>query len=446
MAVKRTVKIRKGIAVSDKNSKKKRILNALVKKNRLLATINNIAIAIGRPLHLEELLNTAQEEILNLLKIKKSIVFLVKNNKLDVITYRGFSEDFIRKVKTINIGEGPAGKAVNSKKIIIIDDILSSHCEIVNISEIKGIKGCIFMPLKSKERVMGVLTLCLEGTNPIIKEVNLLESISNHVGTLIENALLFKEKEQAYEELKSIQDRLVQMETLTAIGKLTAGLAHEIATPLNIISGRAEYLLSELGETDIRSENLKVIISQIERITELVKRLLTLASSEKTKIENVNINNVISDMLAFMERKIINTGINIETFLGDNLPSIKINQHRLQQVFINIISNSLDATHRGGKISLRTYLIKEKPAGAVLEPPLQNSFICIEISDTGCGIEEKHLNKIFDPFFTTKKSGEGTGLGLAITKSIIEEYGGDIEVNSSVGKGTTFIIRLPAEE
>jgi signal transduction histidine kinase len=147
-----------------------------------------------------------------------------------------------------------------------------------------------------------------------------------------------------------------------------------------------------------------------------------------------------------MERKILNTGINIETFLGDNLPSIKINQHRLQQVFINIISNSIDATQRGGKISLRTYLIKEKPAGAVLEPPLQNSFICIEISDTGCGIEEKHLNMIFDPFFTTKKSGEGTGLGLAITKSIIEEYGGDIEVKSSVGKGTTFIIRLPAEE
>jgi signal transduction histidine kinase len=446
MTVKKSAKTKKGIPVSDNTPKKKSMLDALIYKNKILTAINNIAIDIGRPLHLEELLNTAQEEILNLLKIRKSIIYLVKNNRLEAITYRGINEDFVSQVKTINVGNGPAGKAVNTKKIIIIDDISSSHCEIMNISEIKGVKGCIFIPLKSKERVMGVLTLCLERPNPIIKEINLLESISNHVGTLIENALLFKEKEQAYEELKAIQDRLVQMETLTAIGKLTAGLAHEIATPLNIISGRAEYLLSELGETDIRSENLKVIISQIERITELVKRLLTLASSEKTKIENISINNVISDMIAFMERKILNTGINIETFLGDNLPSIKINQHRLQQVFINIISNSIDATQRGGKISLRTYLIKEKPAGAVLEPPLQNSFICIEISDTGCGIEEKHLNMIFDPFFTTKKSGEGTGLGLAITKSIIEEYGGDIEVKSSVGKGTTFIIRLPAEE
>ena len=445
MASKRSAKISKGIAVSDKNSEKSKMLNALAKKNRLLAAINNIAIAIGRPLHLEELLNTAQEEILNLLNIKKSIVYLVNDNKLDAITYRGLNEDFVRQVKAIDIGNGPAGKAVNTKKIIIVNDVSSSHCEIMNVSKIKGIKGCIFMPLKSKERVMGLLILCLESPNPIIKEVNLLESISNHLGTLIENALLFKEKEQAYEELKAIQDRLIQMETLTAIGKLTAGLAHEIATPLNIISGRAEYLLSELGEADIRSENLKVIISQIERITELVKRLLTLAGSEKTKIENVNINNVISDMLAFMERKIINSGINIETFLGENLPSIKINQHRLQQVFINIISNSLDAMQKGGKISLRTYLIMEEAKPEIM-PSRHRSFICTEISDTGCGIEEKHINKIFDPFFTTKKSGEGTGLGLAITKSIIEEYGGDIEVKSSVGKGTTFIIRLPAEE
>lgn len=445
MTVKKSAKTKKGIAASDNTLKKKSMLDALIRENKILKTINNIAIDIGRPLHLEELLNTAQEEILNLLKINKSIIYLVKNNRLEAITYRGINENSVRQVKTINIGNGPAGKAVNTKKIVIIDDISSSHCEIMNISEIKGVKGCIFIPLKSKERVMGVLTLCLERPNPIIKEINLLESISNHVGTLIENALLFKEKEQAYEELKAIQDRLVQMETLTAIGKLTTGLAHEIATPLNIISGRAEYLLSELGETDIRSENLKVIISQIERITELVKRLLTLAGSEKAKIENVNINNVISDMLAFMERKIINTGINIETFLGNNLPFIKINQHRLQQVFINIISNSIDATQRGGKISLRTYLIMEETKPNIM-PSRHRSFICTEISDTGCGIEEKHLNKIFDPFFTTKKSGEGTGLGLAITKSIIEEYGGDIEVKSSAGKGTTFIIRLPAEE
>jgi len=445
MTVKKSAKTKKGIAASGNTLKKKSMLDALIYKNKILAAINNIAIDIGRPLHLEELLNTAQEEILNLLKINKSIIYLVKNNRLEAITYRGINEDFVSQVKTINVGNGPAGKAVNTKKIVIVDDILSSHCEIMNISNIKGVKGCIFIPLKSKERVMGVLTLCLERPNPIIKEINLLESISNHVGTLIENALLFKEKEQAYEELKAIQDRLVQMETLIAIGKLTTGLAHEIATPLNIISGRAEYLLSELGETDIRTENLKVIISQIERITELVKRLLTLAGSEKAKIENVNINNVISDMLAFMERKIINTGINIETFLGDNLPSIKINQHRLQQVFINIISNSIDATQRGGKISLRTYLIMEEAKPSII-PSRHRSFICAEISDTGCGIEEKHLNKIFDPFFTTKKSGEGTGLGLAITKSIIEEYGGDIEVKSSAGKGTSFIIRLPAEE
>ncbi|MBI5043106.1 MAG: GAF domain-containing protein [Nitrospirae bacterium] len=445
MALKRAAKIRKGIAASDKNSKRKRMLNALVKKNRLLTTINNIAIAIGRPLHFEELLNTAQEEILKLLNLKKSIIYLVNNNKLWALTYRGLSEEFVRQVKTINIGEGPAGKAVNSRKIVIIEDIYSTPCEIINRTKINGVKGCIFIPLKSKERVMGVLALCLEKPSPLIKEINLLESISNHLGTLIENTLLFKEKEQAYEDIKAIQDRLVQMETLTAIGKLTAGLAHEIATPLNIISGRAEYLLSELGETDIRSENLKVIISQIERITDLVKRLLTLASGEKAKVEDISINHVIRDILSFMERKIINSGINIETFLADNLPFVKINQHRLQQVFINIISNSLDATQRGGKISLRTYLIREDAKPDII-PSQHCSFICIEISDTGCGIEEKYLNKIFDPFFTTKKSGEGTGLGLAITKNIIEEYGGDIEVKSAVGKGATFIIRLPAKE
>jgi signal transduction histidine kinase len=412
----------------------------IIRQNRILAAINNIAIAIGRSVHLEEFLNTAQEEILKLLRLKKSIIYLIKDNSLEAATYRGFSEETINNVKIIKIGDGPAGRAIGLKETILIDDIAATPCEIINLSKEGGIKGCMFVPLKSKEAVMGLFIICYRKPSSVIKEIGLLESISNHMGTVIENALLLREKERAYEELKSIQDRLVQMETLSAIGKLTAGLAHEIGTPLNIISGRAEYLLHELGDDDKGSASLKVIISQIERITDLVKRLLTLTSSERaTDIEDTNIKKVISDVLTFMERKIINCGINIENFLSDDLPLIKMDPRRLQQVFINIISNSLDATPKNGKIILRTYLIREGAAGAT-EP---NSFICIEITDTGCGIDEKYLDKIFDPFFTTKKAGEGTGLGLTISKNIINEYGGDLEVKSKVGEGTTFIIRLP---
>lgn len=414
--------------------------DAIIRQNRILTTINNIAIAIGRSVYLEEFLNTAQEEILELLQLNKSIIYLIKDNNLEAATYRGFSEEVINNVKTIKIGGGPAGRAISLKETILIDDIASTPCEIVDLSKDRGIKGCMFIPLKSKEAVMGLFIICYRKPGSVIKEISLLESISNHMGTVIENALLLREKERAYEELKSIQDRLVQMETLSAIGKLTAGLAHEIGTPLNIISGRAEYLLHELGDDDKGSASLKVIISQIERITDLVKRLLTLTSSERaTDIEDTNIKKVISDVLAFMERKIINCGINIENFLSDDLPLIKMDPRRLQQVFINIISNSLDATPKNGKIILRTYLIREGAAGAA-EP---NSFICIEITDTGCGIDEKYLDKIFDPFFTTKKAGEGTGLGLTISKNIINEYGGDLEVKSRAGEGATFIIRLP---
>lgn len=411
----------------------------LISRNEILAVINNIAITIGRSLNLEEILNTVQEELLNFLKLRKSIIYLVKDARLEAITYRGFTEGFVKDAGTINIGDGPAGRAVKSKRIIFIDNIASAPCEIKRLSKLKGIKGCIFLPLKSKERVMGILTLCSEKQFPIIKDIDLLESLSNHVGTVIENALLFRERERAYEELKSIQDRLVQMETLSAIGKLTAGLAHEIGTPLNIIAGRAELLLSELGEDDKRSINLKIIISQIERITTLVKQLLILASGGKTRVEDINVNNVITSVLNFMEKRISDSGIKIETFLGNNLPSITIDPNQLQQMLINIISNSTDATPRGGKICIRTYLIKE----GIKVISDNRSFISIEISDTGCGIEEVNLDKIFDPFFTTKKTGEGTGLGLAITRNIVREYGGDIEVKSAVGKGTTFIIRFP---
>ena len=260
------------------------------------------------------------------------------------------------------------------------------------------------------------------------------------VGTILiarsmTNELLRIELEKAKSE-----DLIVQSSKMAALGKMAAGVAHEMNNPLQIISDQAGWMKDLLEEEDVANssnfqeyeECIRKIQRHLERCRSVTHRLLRFGRRMEPTQEMVDINDILSETVSFLETEARNRDIVIQTFYDTKLPRITTDQAQLQQVFLNIIDNAIDAIGKSGSIDIRTGQKDANPAE-----------ISIEVSDSGPGIPKDVLAKIFDPFFTTKSVNEGTGLGLSISYSIVQKLGGKIGVESEVGKGTKFTICLP---
>jgi signal transduction histidine kinase len=234
------------------------------------------------------------------------------------------------------------------------------------------------------------------------------------------------------DQLKKHQEELVQSRKMAALGVLTSGIAHELNNPLNNISITTESLLDEfesLSKAEIR-KRLNDIYTQTERATATVRNLLDFTRKEEPSFVPLKINEVLKATLRLMENEIALNNIRLETNLNDNLPEIRGDFSQLQQVFLNLILNAIQAMERGGTLSIVSQIE-------------DNSYVRVDITDTGVGIPETILPNIFDPFFTTKEIGKGTGLGLSVSYNIIQKHGGKISVKSKVNQGTTFSVYLP---
>ena len=233
-------------------------------------------------------------------------------------------------------------------------------------------------------------------------------------------------------ELENTRDQLIQSEKLSSLGKLAAGIAHEINNPLTTILINSHSIQEELTENSRFEENLKLIIDETTRCSKIVKSLLEFSRQNPPAKKSANINNVIDRILLLLKSQILVQKVRIENNLDKNLPRIMIDINKIEQVFTNIILNALDAMPGGGQLSIVTQLSAD------------NQYVLIKFSDNGTGIQDEVKRKIFDPFFTTKKT-EGTGLGLSISYGIIQLHGGTIEVESKPNKGSTFTIYLPVD-
>ena len=230
------------------------------------------------------------------------------------------------------------------------------------------------------------------------------------------------------------EQQIMKLERLATLGQLAGGVAHEINNPLGTISIYAQMAIDELGkDNDSCKENLQVVMKQTNRAGKIVKDLLEFARQFEPEMRMVNINDVLGKAIAMTTHPAKLQDVRLTTRLTQGLPSINGDSDKLQQVFVNIIVNALQAMTKGGELTVATRLTED------------NEFVEIEISDTGCGIPEEHLDKLFDPFFTTKEIGEGTGLGLSVSLGIVQRHNGSVDVRSKVGQGSTFIVRLPAE-
>jgi two-component system NtrC family sensor kinase len=243
-------------------------------------------------------------------------------------------------------------------------------------------------------------------------------------------------------EIKRLELQLIRSKKLSAIGELAAGVAHEINNPLNVISGNAEILSKESQDRDVKLAT-KIIIEQVKRVAAITDSLLQFSKRREPKIELVDINKVIKDTLPLLEYQVRLQNIAIYKHLNSGLPEVMGDFGQLQQVFLNIMVNAVQAMPEGGRLDIRSYSKNVTEFGKRKTDifKLGDKVVVIEFEDTGVGISEERLEKVFDPFFSTKE--KGMGLGLSICHGIIEAHQGSIEAQSKLGKGTTFIIKLP---
>ena len=227
-----------------------------------------------------------------------------------------------------------------------------------------------------------------------------------------------------------LEEQLQHTEKMASVGLLAAGVAHEMNTPLAGISSYTQLLRGQMEETDSRSELLDKIEKQSFRAAKIVNSLLNFSRSSGTEFEQVDVNKALVDVLSLVEHQMSGSRIRVRRELAEDLPSIRGNENRIQQVFFNLILNARDAMPRGGWLTLVTYA--------------DTDTVVIEVKDTGHGIRRDHIRRIYDPFFTTKGIGRGTGLGLSVSYGIVQEHGGAIFVDSTPGQGTKFQVALPA--
>jgi two-component system NtrC family sensor kinase len=245
----------------------------------------------------------------------------------------------------------------------------------------------------------------------------------------------------AYEQLVREQEERLKLERdlrrserLASIGELAAGLAHEVGTPLNIIGGRAEYLLRKPRTPAEIRENLETIRTQIDRVAGIVRQLLQFSRPREPVLREVPLESILALVEDLLRHHLESKEIRLEHRLPAALPPIKGDPDLLQQVFINLFQNSLQALGRGGRIRIAAAAGGGDGEGAFLE---------IVFEDDGPGIAPQDLDRVFDPFFTTKDVGEGNGLGLAVTYGIVRDHGGRIRVESEHGRFTRFVLHLP---
>ena len=241
------------------------------------------------------------------------------------------------------------------------------------------------------------------------------------------------------------ETQLIQAGKMTTLGVMAAGMAHEINQPLNVIQVCADFFLKMVKRGQpIEDEDLKTmandIVASVDRAAGVIKHVRDFARQSEVVRSRININDPIKDVFKVLGNQLKVHQIEVELDLAPDIPNIMAEHNRLEQVFINLVTNAIDAMDE--KSSRPDFRGTEKRL--TIKSFAENGHIVVNVSDTGIGMSKEIQSKIFEPFFTTKKIGKGTGLGISISYGIVKDYDGTIEIESEVGKGSTFKLRFAA--
>jgi two-component system NtrC family sensor kinase len=295
----------------------------------------------------------------------------------------------------------------------------------------EGIESAYIVTLWSKEKIIGGLAVACRTVRDFTPaDISLLIAVGSQVASAVERSVLYEETRQAYENLRRTQEQLLHSEKLAAVGQLISGVAHELNNPLTAILGYSQLLTSSGQVGPLALGYAEKLYKQAQRTHRIVQNLLSFARQHKPERVPVQVNAILEDTLALRDYDLRMSQIRVHLDLASDIPEAPADPHQLQQVFLNLINNAVDA-------------ILEKGAEGDLwvRTGVEGRQLFIEFTDSGPGVKDS--SRVFDPFYTTKPVGKGTGLGLSICYGIITEHGGTVRVKNRPPRGASFRVELP---
>ena len=412
---------------------KKRAEDEMRRRNRELNALNAMAVIATQSFDLDEILNLTLRQVVSLFGAETGSIYLSE----DGTTFRrraawGQQNEEHARFSEVCFPDGFGDLIMRSRTEVITQEYVPHlPLQLADFVRGDGLHSWIWVLFWSKDNPIGIMGVSSrEAREYSSNDENLLVAIGRQLATTIEKVRLYEETCRAYEDLRCTQEQLLQSEKMSAVGQLISGVAHELNNPLTAILGYAQLLETE-GLNDRASDFVRKLFKQAQRTHRVVQNLLSFARQRKPQKQDVDIRKVLDETLALRDYDLKVHKITLERDIEASIPAVTADPHQLEQVFLNIINNAVDAIQEGkegGTVEVRVFS--------------QYGQVCTEFHDTGPGIKDpKH---IFDPFYTTKSVGKGTGLGLSICYGIVKEHGGDITARNHPEGGAVLEVRLPA--
>jgi PAS domain S-box-containing protein len=386
-------------------------------------------------LSIDQVIVTALDGVRALLDVTAYSIWMVDADSGELVCrYTDGREGGIRQGWRLGVHEGFADWVVRHGQSLVVPD---THADVRFVREIEQatgieVRSVLSVPLRVQQKVPGVLQLLdAEPERFTASDRMLVESLASSVAIALENAHLYEDLRARMEELQRAQVRLIESSKMAAVGELAAGVAHELNNPLTAILGFSELLLERSPSDEPDRPRLEAIARQARRIRDIVQNLLSFSRQTDFHLEPVDLNHVLQEALGLIRLRLKIAGIVIKEHYAEDLPPLLVDPGRMKQVFLNLITNALQAMPLGGTLTVSSELVGQE--------------IAVHIADTGEGIPPEHQSRIFEPFFTTRSVGDGSGLGLPVSLGIVQDHGGRIQVESTEGQGSLFTVRLPTD-
>jgi two-component system, NtrC family, sensor kinase len=377
--------------------------------------------------------STSLKEVLDLVVWKSTEMMNAKGallrmhneetNQFDVAAAYGLGENYLNKGPVTS--EKIKTKEILQNRILIIDDIWKApRVEYPQKAWDEGIRQILDVPLTVGSRLIGVIRIYLAQKREFSDdELSFVVSIAEQCACAINKTRLIEKQKSRYNDLA------IQTEKMSALGRMAAGIAHEINNPLAGILLFSSRLSKKVPKDGPLRQGLDVIVRETVRCKSIIQELLEFSRHKEPQKTPANLNHVLKKALSILENEFHLQHIQIETHLSDDIVETLLDENQIEQVFVNLLLNAVQAIQEQGLITIKSRMDPKK------------NRVLVEIEDTGCGISPENLPRIFDPFFSTKT--KGTGLGLAVSYGIVKNHEGDIQVNSTLGQGTRFTLEFP---
>lgn len=415
-------------------------LEKVRKESRDLASLYQVAQGLSASSNIRELLDLIIDRATALVGAERGFVVLsTPGGAYSIAASKQMSTESLAPSGTLS--SSLLARVIEERQAVLTTNVQEDdRFDLTQSIIMQQIRSVLAVPLVAQGELVGAIYVDTQINERLFSEsdLSLLEAMASQAAIAIRNARLYADTLEsnqrlrlALRELEETQQQLVQAERLAAVGRLAASVAHELRNPLTIMRN-AIYFLDRLvsSGTEYSPDTIRRYLSkldlEVERQLKIINDLLFFSRDRPRNIEEVDLNALLLETLL---RVPMPESVRVIKRLEPSLPQIRADADQLQQVFVNLITNAVQAMRQGGTLTVAT--------------ASEDESVVAEITDTGVGISKQHLEKLFEPFFTTKESG--IGLGLAVTKSLVEGHGGNISVTSKEGEGTSFFVELPRQ-